>query len=97
MKWMEGSPSVSITLMPYALDFSTANPDLLMAFMSGWTKHKLNNKDEKDPLVLHKAGVEEAIKIYQLGGVSVDKKMDKIIKMKEKGKFDDWLKKQINQ
>jgi hypothetical protein len=94
-KYLEGSPTVSIALTPYVMELSKKNPDLLMAFLGGWAKYKLQNPEESDTLTLNTEGVKAVLKVYQLGGASKDKNVEKLLKLTSDQQLKDWVKSKL--
>ena len=92
LKYLEGSPTVSIELKEYVMEFTQKNPDLLMAFMGGWAKHKLQNASLTDKVKLNTAGVKTVLKVYQLGGAIKDKSLEKLIKLTSDQELEEWVK-----
>ena len=87
IKWMSGSPTVSIELIPKLIPVEC--PECLMAFLSGWTKYSLENGYSKDRIESALAGVERTIAFYEKnkGVLGKDKDIEKMIKQKQKGKL----------
>lgn len=87
MKWMIGSPTVSIELVSGIVPLECA--DCLMSFMSGWTKYSLENDYSKNKVDCALAGAENAIEFYNKNNSELGKNsdMEKLIKQKEKGKL----------
>src|SRR4051812_39794304 len=48
MAWMEGSPTVNIPIGHTVIELSGKNPDLILTFMSFYTKYALQHKDNFD-------------------------------------------------
>jgi hypothetical protein len=93
--YVQGSPTVSIELQRYVTDISGKNPELLIAFLGGWTKYKLENPDVNDPLVLNTEGMKTILKIYKLGGAVKDKNLEKLAKLSTDQELQDWVKGKI--
>ncbi len=94
LKWMSGTPSVSIGLDPEIVTFMESSPDLLMIFMGGWTKHALESKDVSQATG-NLYGVQAAIEYYTkyLQPSHKDKNMEKYVKMKTEGKLEAFIQK----
>lgn len=92
MKWLTGSPTVSIELVSGIVPLECA--DCLMAFMSGWAKHSLENNYSKNKIDGAIAGAENAIEFYTKNKASIgkDADMEKLIKQKDKGKLKKYIK-----
>ncbi len=96
LKWMQGSPNVTIELNAYIVELCDKNKEFIMLFMGGWTRYALQNPDSVNSLNGNMAGLESIINVYKQGqGVSRDKKVEKIIKLQEEGELEDWVKDQI--
>lgn len=95
MLWLSGSPEVSISLKPDIITFMEC-ADCLMVFMGGWAKYSLENKD-KDELKGSLAGVEKVIEFYtnNKAHIGKNKGVEKFIKLKEKGKLENYIKSNI--
>ena len=92
MKWISGSPSVSIELVSGIIPLDCA--DCLMSFMSGWTKYSLENDYSKDKVECGVAGAENAIEFYKKNKSELGKNsdMEKLIKQQKKGKLQKYIK-----
>lgn len=92
MKWLEGTPNVSIALHPKVITFMDCS-DCLMIFMAGWAKYSLENQD-KDELKGSMAGIEKVISFYTANKAQLgkNKAIEKYIKLQEKEKIADYLK-----
>lgn len=97
LKWISGSPNVSIEITEKIVTFGKLNPDLLMIFMAGWTKYAIENKDYTNKLKGNLSGIESVIEFYQKNSndLKKDSNVEKYIKMKEKGTLEDYVKKNI--
>lgn len=91
MKWMSGSPTVSIELVPGIVPLGCE--ECLMSFMSGWAKYSLENDYSKNKVDGALAGAENAIEFYRKNkselGQSPD--MEKLQKKKNKGKLKKYI------
>jgi len=92
MKWMSGSPTVSIELVSGIVPLDCA--DCLMSFMSGWTKYSLENNYSKDKVECAVAGAENAIEFYRKNKSELGKnsEMEKLMKQQKKGKLKKYIK-----
>lgn len=99
MKWLTGSPTVSINInVDYVIKYTEKNPDLLMIFMAGWTRYSLENNYSNDQLKGYYEGYKSMINVYKKGiGIQKEKNMEKLIKIYDKGQLEDWIKKNIKQ
>ena len=89
MKWMLGSPNLKIVVHPEIVTFSS-NPEMLIAFLGGWTKYSLETKDYSNQLKGNIAGIENAIFVYNKNKkiIGKDKNIEKYIKLQSKGKLE---------
>ncbi|MFK7748527.1 MAG: hypothetical protein AB8B65_09060 [Kordia sp.] len=87
LKWMTGSPTVSIELVAGIVPLECG--DCLMTFMYGWTKYSLENNYAKDKIDCAVAGAEHAIEFYKKNKATLGKQseMEKLIRRKKKGKL----------
>ncbi len=92
MKWMSGSPTVSIELVSGIVPLDCA--DCLMSFMSGWTKYSLENDYSKDKVECAVAGAENSIEFYKKNKSELGKNsdMEKLMKQQKKGKLKKYIK-----
>jgi len=97
MKWLEGSPSVTIEVNVEIVSFMDSSPDLLMIFFAGWTRHVLEGGEKDDMLAGNMAGLEAVMNFYEKNRkkMSKDKDVEKYIKMKEKGKLESFIEKKL--
>lgn len=91
MKWMTGSPTVSIELVSGIVPLDCA--DCLMSFMSGWTTYSLENNYSKNKVDGAVAGAENAIEFYLNNKSELGKNsdMEKLIKQQKKGKLPEYI------
>jgi len=91
MKWMSGSPTVSIELVSGIVPLDC--PDCLMSFMSGWTKYSLENDYSKNKVECAGAGAENTIEFYLKNKSALGKNsdMEKLIKQQKKGKLKKYI------
>jgi|GEM_PF-1822608 len=93
--WMSDSPTVTITLNGYLLDYTKVNKELLSFFMGGWGKYALENDYSKDELKGNLAGLQSMIKIYKTGDLKSDDAMQELVDLDEKGELEEWVKEKI--
>ena len=92
MRWLEGSPSVTVEINPEIITFLDC-PDCLMIFMGGWTIHTLNNNYDKDPVKGATAGIRGVMDFYQKNRemLGKNKAIEKYLKLEEKGKLEQFV------
>jgi hypothetical protein len=93
MLWLTGTQKVNVLVDGYVLNYAEKNPELLMAFMAGWSKLALE-KGEKDNFKLALAGMTNLVSRYKnnVPFFKKDKKLKKLLEMSEKGEMENWLK-----
>ncbi|GAT61871.1 hypothetical protein [Paludibacter jiangxiensis] len=97
MKWLTGSPTVSINLnADYIIKYTEKNPDLLLIFMAGWTRYSLENNYSNDQMKGYYEGFKSMISVYKRGiGIQKEKNMEKLIKIYDEGQLEDWITKNL--
>lgn len=93
--WMSDSPTVTITLNGYILNYTKQNKELLSFFMGGWGRYALENNYSEDELQGNLAGLRSMIKIYKTGKLKQDEAMQKLVELEEKGELEEWVEEQI--
>jgi hypothetical protein len=92
VKWVNGSPTVTVEIMPIIMDFNSKNNGMLVLYMAACSQYVLENNYSTDVRAKHKAALNAMMNVYQRGkGIKKDKKMDKLIKATAEGKMDEWL------
>lgn len=96
VKWLSGTPDVSINIRSYVMGLVEKNEYFLLIFLCGWTKYSLLNSYDNDEIKCNLAGLENVLKVYKMGnGVTKDLKIDKIVKIKENGNLENWIIEQL--
>jgi hypothetical protein len=92
---MSDSPKVSITVFSKIVNFSDKNPELLMVFMSGWTKYSIETSDYSNIIVGNIKGIERVIEFYKKNKefLEKDSNVEDYIKMQKEGKLEEFIKK----
>ena len=90
MKWMTGSPDVSLELNGDILTFMGECPDCLMIFMAGWTKYAIQNDSKVSNVDGSIQGIKDVIALYKKNKATIgkNKAIEKYIKLEEKGKLE---------
>lgn len=92
LRWVNGSPTVNVEINETLLDFNKKNEGMLVLYMAASARFVLENNYSKDMRAKHRAAIGDMITAYKSGkGIKKDKKMDKLIKMQEEGRLDEWL------
>ncbi|MGV3610237.1 MAG: hypothetical protein ACO1N0_04780 [Fluviicola sp.] len=93
--WMSDSPTITITLNGYVLDYTKVNKELLAFFMGGWGKYALEHHYSTDELECNLAGLRSMIRIYKTGKLKSDDAMQKLVDLEEKGELEELVKEKI--
>ena len=94
MKWMTGTPPVTMNLQSYVAKLTENNPQLLMMFMAGYTRWCLENNYSRDEIKANTAGVKSMINLLNLGGeVRKNKTLQRAIEADKAGKLEEWVSK----
>jgi hypothetical protein len=92
VKWINGSPTVNVEINPTIMDFEKKNGGMLVLYMAASAKYVLENSYSKDMRAKHRSALRDMIGVYKAGkGIQKDKKMEKLAKMDEDGKLDEWI------
>ena len=96
MKWMTGSPNVSLELSEKIVTYMDCG-ECLMIFMSGWTNYALTTKDFNNKLKGNLAGTKSVIEFYKKNKKSLgkNKAIEKFIKLDNKNELEDYIKSKI--
>ncbi|MEZ4849835.1 MAG: hypothetical protein R3B93_14705 [Bacteroidia bacterium] len=96
MKWLTGSPSVSIALTTEIATFMDCG-DCLLVYMGGWAKYVIETGDNDDKVKANLAGLESVMTFYQKhkSELGKNKAIEKYIKMKAKGKLEAFVESKV--
>ncbi len=93
VKWISGSPAVSIGIDEMVTKLADKNEQLLVLFMSGWTRYALENNYSKDSQKGYFEGLKSVINVYKKGiDIKKDKDVEKLVELQEKGELETWVK-----
>lgn len=92
MKWLEGSPKVSIALSADIATFMESS-DCLIVYMAGWGAYCVENDDYKDNLKGNVSGIESVISFYNRnkGLLGKIKAVEKYKRLQKKGKLSSYI------
>jgi len=95
LKWVIGSPYLTIDIKTEVVSFMKPNADLLTIYMCGWAKYSLETKDYNNKIKGSQKGIEAVIEFYikNKENLKKDKNVEKYIKLKEEGKLEDYISK----
>ncbi|MBR9919742.1 MAG: hypothetical protein GYB31_02820 [Bacteroidetes bacterium] len=94
LQWLMGAPNVTVELNEHFITFAESSPELLSIYLGGWTRHALLT-GEKTNFAGNLAGLEAVINYYNRyrALLNKDRNVEKFIKMQEKGKLADYIRK----
>lgn len=97
LAWVSGTDAFHIELKSYVMDLTRRNPDLLMVFLGSWGKFALQHPEEKtNQLVCNQYALRQLLYFYEKASpINKDKDLDRLLRWREKGKLNRWLKKQL--
>lgn len=92
MKWIIGSPSVSVELNEKIMKLYGKNASILINYMAAYSAYWLQNKSSATKPAAIKAGLTSMMKVYKKDiEIKKNKDMDKLIKLTEENKLDDYI------
>lgn len=92
VKWISGSPSVTIEIDKLQMDVLDKNPQLLAMYMAAYARHVLENNYTSDKVKATTAAFKSVINLYKLGGdFKRNKNLRKLIERDKEGKLEDWV------
>jgi len=93
MKWMSGSPNVSLELSEKIVTYMDCG-DCLMVFMSGWTNYALETKDFNNKFKGNLAGTKSVIEFYKKNkkALGKNKAIEKFMKLDEDNILEKYIK-----
>jgi len=98
LKWIMGTPTISIGLQAFQIDLTKKNPELLTSFLGGWAKFAIENPSEKeDAIKANIEGFKSLMKVYSANkgkGMKKDKNIEKLIKLNPE-ELKEWVRKEV--
>jgi len=93
MKWITGSPDVTIYLTSYVTPF-IENPDLRMVYLGGLAKYSIESKYNKDETKKTIAGINDVIEFYENNKKELgeNESVEEFIKLKNSGDLENTIK-----
>ncbi|SHF55282.1 hypothetical protein [Dysgonomonas macrotermitis] len=93
MKWITGSPTVTVDIHIEFIKYTTETPGLLMPFIMGWVKYSLENNYSKDRVKACNAGIVTAVNYYNKnkGFLSENKEIKKYENLIKKNKLEKFI------
>lgn len=96
MDWVNGSPTVTVEIVPILMDFEKKNNGMLMLYMAGCARHALETNLSATKKAQCLAALQGMIEMYKTGkGINKDKKMEKLITAANEGSLDKWYNENI--
>ena len=93
LRWLTGSPYVTLEIGPIATKLAKKNPDLLINYMGGWALAALENP-ELSTEGGNLAGVRTVYEYVKAGNaVKLDGTLKKLIKAGDAGELEAWIEK----
>ncbi|MCO4293894.1 hypothetical protein NF867_13600 [Solitalea sp. MAHUQ-68] len=91
IKWISGSPTVSIMISESVGKLFDKNPELLGSYMYGYTKYVLENSYDQDKLKASLTAVKTLLAKYVKEKTAVkDKDVEKLLAIEKEGKLESW-------
>ena len=99
MNWAAGHPKVKIILNEWTnvTEIGDKNPVLLILFIAAWARKSLETENYDNLIPLHIAAIKAVSRFYtdNRAHLNKDKCMEKYIRLENKGKLDEWIRKRI--
>jgi hypothetical protein len=97
IKWLTGSPAVSVEVGSGVLKFNQTNNEYLIIFMGAYAKYVIQNRPALDKNQANAAALRAIIAKYNSEPNHIkDKNIERIAKLDKEGKLDDWVKTDFN-
>lgn len=98
MEWTNGSESVNLDFNQDVIKFAENSPELLLYFITGWTRYELGHPGKNDKVKNNTAGLEGVLKFYKSQTeMPQNDELDMLFALKEKGQLEGWVKKQFEE
>lgn len=96
IRWVSGSPNMSVVISEKLVD--SKKPDLLIAYIAGWTRHALKNPDDAGLLCANVA-VEDMLNFYfaHRDVIGKSKLTNKLLKKQQRGQLASYITKSLVQ
>lgn len=96
LRWITGSPTVSMDLNEGIMKIYGENVQLLGIYIASYCRHFLENKDSATKMTGTRAGIISMMNVYKKKiDISRSKEMEKVIKAYDEGKLDDYISSKI--
>ncbi len=96
MKWLVGSPTVTVDIDEKIVNFADNNPPLLIPFCMGWAKYAIDNNPD-DRVKGCCAGIQTTVDYYNTnrGSMNKDANVEKYEKMIKNKKLEKYISKNL--
>jgi hypothetical protein len=97
LQWLSGSPTISVDINEQLGKTYGKNIQLLGIYLASYTRNFLENKGTATKFTATKAGLVSMMNVYKRGiGISKSKEMEKLIKLTDENKLDDYIADKFN-
>jgi len=97
LKWIAGSPTVTIELSEGIGKLCSKNEELFGIYLSAYSRSVLENKKTTTKFLATKASLLAILKVYRKGiGINKNKEMDRLSRMEEDNKLDAYIRDYMN-
>ena len=92
LQWVSGSPTINVDINEQLGKIYGKNAQLLGLYLASYTRNFLENKSTATKISATKAGLISMMNVYKKGiEISKSKEMDKLIKLTDDNKLDDYI------
>ena len=96
LKWITGTPTVSLKIESYMMNFSKKNSDFIIIFLGNMAKYKIENPSDDSNINSQLEGIRSVLNVYnKQNGIKDDAFIEKVIEIEKNGKLGTWLKTQL--
>ncbi len=93
LQWIMGCPLYDISIGENLSKIYGKNAQLLLIYMAGYSRNMGETQNYTDTLSATRAGLISMMKVYEKDiDITKSKEMEKLIKMRDDGKLDDYIK-----
>ena len=96
LKWITGTPTLSLKIESYMMNFSKKNSDFIIIFLGNMAKYKIENPSDDSNINSQLEGIRSVLNVYnKQNGIKDDAFIEKVIEIEKNGKLGTWLKTQL--
>ncbi len=97
IKWISGSPTISVEVNDSLAKIYGENNQLLALYLASYTRNYLELKSQATKQTAIKAGLISIMNVYKKGiDIKKNKEMEKVIKLNEQNKLEDYIAKHFS-